>query len=94
MPARTAFRDFCQQLTLEERIAVVKSFRPEWTVRQIAEACGVTERTIIRSPSYRRLRTIDQSRPAAQSKRRGRTHRRIDPPPDERGFSNPDRSDD
>jgi IS30 family transposase len=88
-----AFLDFCRQLTRNERIAVVKSYRPKWTVREIADACGVSERTIIRSPSYRRLRAIDQSRPSAQSKWRGRAHRRIDPPPDARGFSNPDNPD-
>ena len=85
-----AWLDFFRQLTPNERVAVVKTYRPEWTVRQIAFTCAVSERTVIRSPSYRRLRAIDQSRPAAQSKWRGRTHRRIDPPPDERGFSDPD----
>jgi hypothetical protein len=85
-----AFLDFFRQLTLEERIALVKSFRPTWTVVQIACTCAVSERTILRSPSYRRLRAIDLAKPA-QSKWRGRTHRRIDPRADERGFYDPDR---
>jgi DNA-directed RNA polymerase specialized sigma24 family protein len=85
-----AFLDFCRQLSRAERIAVVKTYRPKWTVRQIAQAVGVSKRTLIRSPAYRRLRQIDESRPNRKSKYRGRTRRRIDPPPDERGFSDPD----
>ncbi len=53
-----SFLDFIRQLTLEERIAVVKTFRPHWKVRQIADACASSERTILRSPTYRRLREI------------------------------------
>ena len=83
-----AFLDFFSQLTPSERVAVVKAYRPCWTVREIAETCGVSERTVLRSPSYRRLRAIDRARMPAQSKWRGATHRRIGPPPDERGFSN------
>lgn len=78
-----AFLDFIRKMTREERVGVVKSYRPAWTVRQIADACGVSERTVIRSVSYRRLREIDQARQAGQSRWRGRKRRRIEPPPDD-----------
>jgi hypothetical protein len=82
------FVKFCKGLTLDEQIAIVKTYRPEWTVRLIADTCGVSGRTVLRSAAYRRLREIDRARPTGQSKWRGRTRRRIEPP-EERGFSNP-----
>jgi DNA-directed RNA polymerase specialized sigma24 family protein len=88
-----AFLDFCRQLTLEERIAVVKSYQPTWTVRQIAKTCGVSDRTVLRSESYRRLRAIDRERPAAQAKWRGRTQNRIAASHDERGHPAGDNAD-
>jgi hypothetical protein len=89
----SAFMAFCQRLTPDQRIGIVKSFRPEWTVRQIADLCGVSPRTVLRAPSYRRLRAIDRDRPFAPTKWRGRARRRIDAPPDGRGFSNPNSPD-
>src|SRR5262245_58081145 len=61
-PRLAKFVEFCRTLTRDEQIAVVKTFRPGWTVHQIAELCGVSVRTILRSRSYRRLRGVDQSR--------------------------------
>lgn len=85
-----AFVTFCQELTLDQKITFVKCHRPEWTVRQIADLLGISTRTVLRSPGYRRLRAIDRARPPAQSKWRGRTRRRMNPPTNGRGFSNPD----
>jgi IS30 family transposase len=82
------FWAFCRRLAPDRRIAVVKICEPMWSVRQIAEAVGMSERTVFRSLSYRRLREIDQARDITAAKRRGRHGSRIERP-DKPGFSNP-----
>lgn len=84
-----ALFDFIRQLTPEERVGLIKAYRPNLTVGQIADACGVSERTVFRSKIYRKLRQIEKARRPSNSKWRGRKRRRIEPPEGEHDSGDP-----
>jgi hypothetical protein len=81
--------EFGLQLTPAERALIVKGIRPELTAREVASRCGVSVRTLYRLPEFRAVNARNAKQKPATSQYRGRERRRIEPPDDGWGFTNP-----
>jgi hypothetical protein len=85
------FKFLSQELTISEQVGVVKVHRPDWSLSQIAAVLNVSPQTVRRTESWKNLRLLDLSRTVRGAKTQGKRGRRLNPPHEDRGFSNPDR---